>query len=337
MFDLVSKVATDIVTNGISKLVLGDSAEAAATSTENSETNTTSESSDFDSIIKKFLPGTDSAEVSEEELFAATVGQRLFALKGNEALTKYQEYLESEKLSLTTPSGHIQVEQAAISALKKVVADGLVSSAEGDSVYSDAFAAAQLDSNTTALFDSRGGDNDPSKAVALMSEAMLKIKTYLEADESTRSSQTAMSLESASQTGAAGATTAAATIGSGISVSSAGSSISGSGTTVSPNGTYVDGSEGFLFKPVTNNEGNLAVMFSQSWTNNLAAVRLLDQNGNLVEQGVRKPEGISETGREKFTFSKKGSSYPSNINVEVQFKDGSLQMFNIPDPSKRYD
>ncbi len=332
MFDVVSKVATDIVTSGISKLVLGDSEKSSESATENSETQST-ESSDFDSIIRKFLPSSDSAEISEEELFAAAVGQRIYALKGDEGLAKYQEFLEANKISLTTPSGHVQVEEAAIQSLKQMVADGLITSEEGDSVYSDSFAAAQLDSNSTALFDGKGDANDPTRAVALMSEAMMKIKTYLDADESTRSNQALLSLESASQTGSA--VTAAATSSSGITVNSG--TVSGDGSTVNPNGTYVDGSEGFLFKPVTNNQGALAVMFAQSWTNNIAAVRLLDQNGNLVEEGTRMPYGIAETGREKFTFSKEGSAYPSNINVEVKFKDGSLKMFNIPDPSMRYD
>jgi hypothetical protein len=326
MFDLVSDVAKSVITNGISKLVLD---EKEVTQTEQ-ESGAESPSLDFESLIKKFLPGSDDSEVSEEELFAASIGERLYNLKGESTLKQYEEYIASNKIASTTASGHVQVEQAAIDSLKQLVAEGSLSAEEGDSIYSESFSAAQLDSDTTALFDGKGDNNDPSIAVAKISEAMVKLKAFMEGDDTTRANITGMSLSSASQTGFAGQTAAStfAALNSGA--------ISDLGT-VDPNGTYVDGSEGFLFKPVTNNEGRLAVLFAQSWTNNLASVRLLDQNGNLVEEGVRKPEGISETGREKFTFSKTGSSYPQNLSVEVLFKNGDMKMFNIPDPSKRYD
>lgn len=335
MLDLVSNVASNIVTNGISKLVLGNdkvATTAAAVADTSATTTTTTASSDFDALLKQFLPADSNTDVSEEELFSAAAGERINTLKGADGLKAYQEALATEKQALTKPDGFVPTEQVTVNALKKLVSDGVISSEEGDQIYTDSFAAAQLDDNKESLFDNRGGANDPTIAVAKMSEAMLKIKNYIDNIDPTRSAETLKSLGAAAQTGSS------STIPGSSALNSSGLSMGVSTIgAVTPNGTYVDGSEGFLFKPVTNNEGSLAVMFGQSWTNNIASVSLLDQAGNLIEAGQRKPYGISETGREKFTFSKQGGSYPKDISVAVTFNDGAVKTFAIPDPSKRYD
>lgn len=330
MSGLFSSIASSLVTTGISKLILGDDDDKSTESV----VEETKESSDFDALLKNFLPADNNANVSEEELFSAAAGERINALKGAEGLKAYQDALAIEKQALTRSDGFVETEQATINALNKLVADGVISAEEGDSVYTDSFAAAQLDDNKDTLFDNRGSDNDPSVAVAKMSEVMQKIKSYMENIETTRSSEPLKSLASAGQTGSN--LTSALSGAFGADLSGFGTGVSESGAVV-PNGTYVDGSEGFLFKPITDNDGRLGVLFDQSWTYNLANVRLLDQSGNLVEDGLRTTAGIAETGREKFIFSKKGGDYQDNLTVEVTFKDGAIKTYAIADPSKRYD
>lgn len=329
MFDLVSQVASNVVSNGIAKLVSGDSDSSKENTPATTETKAP-DTSGFDRVLRTFLPAEDSSQVSEEDLFAASAGERVQALKGEDGLKAYQTALDAEKQSLKTAGGYVPVEQATINALKKLVSDGTLSKEEGDKVYSEAFSAAQLDADTSSLFDSIGEGSDPTKAVSLMSEAMTKIKTFVDGLATTPLAATSLkSLETAIATGGGGVSPASASLALGTGVSESGA--------VTPNGTYVDGSEGFLFKPKTNNEGALALLFAQSWTHNIAGVNLLDSTGNLIESGVRKPEGISETGREKFTFSRQGGDYQKNITVEVTFKDGNKKTYSIPDPSKRYD
>ena len=335
MFDFVSDVASGLVSGGvstgISKLLNGNDkvARTEAAVADTTDTTDSSKSSGFDDILKKFLPTDSAADVSEEELFSAAAAQRIQNLKGDEGLAKYQTALDAEKAALTAPDGYVPMEKATINALNKLVADGTLSKEEGNRIYTESFGAAQLDTNTDSLFDGRGGANDPTVAVAKMSDVLEKIKSYVDRIGITPvAAESLKDLATASPTGSAGSVSALTTGGSAAPID---------GGTVTPQGTTVDGSEGFLFKPVTNNEGSLAVMFAQSWTGNIAGVKLLDSAGNLIENGVHKPEGTAETGREKYTFSKQGGSYPDNISVEITFNNGTVKTYSIPDPSKRYD
>lgn len=331
MSDLFSNIASNLVTNGISKVVLGND-KVAKTAAAVVEPSKTEKADDFSAVLKSFLPADSTSNVSEEDLFSAAAGERIQNLKGEEGLKKYQAALDSEKKALTASDGYVPMEKATINALKKLVADGVINKEEGDRVYTESFEAAQLDTNKDSLFDGRGDASDPTIAVAKMSEVMDKIKSFVERIGTTPIANEALkSLDSADATGAGSIAT---TAGVGLSSFVAGSVSSGN---VVPQGTNVDGAEGFLFKPITNNEGKLAVMFAQSWTGNILGVRLLDSTGNLIEDGIHKTEGTAETGREKYTFSKQGGDYPNDISVEVTLKDGTVKTYSIPDPSKRYD
>ena len=285
-------------------------------------------STDFTDFLKAALIPDGANNVSEEELFAATIGERVSSLKGSDAATRYNEILASQRTSLTKPDGYVPHEQAAVNSLKQLVSDGTLTSAEADKIYSESFAASQLDNNADTLFDGRGGANDPTIAVASLEDAVKKAEELILKMASGELVADSRSLSTASATGSKSAVSAVTT---GSLVSSTGSE------TITPTGTYVDGQEGFLFKPITNNQGKLAVLLGQEWTGNVLSVILKDQNDNVIEEGQLMADGIVETGREKYNFSKPGGSYQDNIKVEVTLSDGTVKTYEISDPSKRYD
>ncbi len=284
---------------------------------------------EFDKLLKATLAPDKSNKVSEEELFAAVIRERLEALKGKDTAEQFTAALNAESAKLQGPDGFIPMEQAAINALKKLVTDKSLSEDEGSQVYSEAFAAAQLDDNKNALFDSRGGPGDPTMAMATLDIALKQARGFIESFVSDPSTLTLKSLADAKANGKAGFSAANGALGGESGVASF--------DAFTPNGTAVDGPEGFLFKPITNNEGKLAVLLGQNLTGNISSVRIKDSLNTILEEGKLQSAGIKETGREKWNFSKQGGKYPKDITVEVTLSSGEVQRYKIPDPSKRYD
>jgi len=291
----------------------------------------TSQSDNFDAMLQKILQPDRENNVNEEELFAGLIYERISTLKGEEAGAAFLERFNSKKSEFMRPDGATRVEDAARSALKGLVQDGTLIEAEADTIHSQAFAGAQLDSNLDALYDSTGGANDPTRAVAALEQALLGARVSIENFDAGNSIAAILGVMGTKSNTVASSLAQTATVVSGANLAL------GDTETIDPNGTTIDGSEGFLFKPITNNQGKLAVLLPHEMTYKVLDVILRDKDGKEIESGSRMSEGIAETGREKFNFSKKGENYPNDITVEVRLADGTMRAYKIPDPSKRYD
>lgn len=276
---------------------------------------------DFTKLMQDILsPGTDN-KVSEEDLFAGLIQERIKALKGEEALTKFKKLFDEEKASNTKKDGYIPVEVAARSALKRFVASGELTKEEGDKMHSEAFGAAQLDNNKLSLFDGIGGANDPTKAVELMEKAILMAKTKLEAFEKGTETADVKKLDDDYNPWAG--------VAAGAQRSHS-SSAANSGPSKA-----MDGPDNFLFKPVSDSDGRLVVLLPKNLTGDINGVTLKNRRGKEIEAGMYR--GIGNGDREHFRFRSPGQDYPKNIIVEVELKNGETKTYKIPDPSKRYD
>lgn len=307
-------------------------ARAAEESTETGEKTT--ESSDFDALLRGLLVPDQANNVSEEELFAGLVQERIMKLKGEGVSDQYDTILAEKRAALTQPSGFVSSEGATVSVLQALVAQGALTAEEGDRIYSEAFAAAQLDSNSDALFDSRGGPGDATMAMDQLEAALLSARTLVEKLDSGDADVTMRSLASASTDGRG---SGVATSGGGAGAGDGGAGAGGVDTSaVTPDGTTVDGENGFLFKPISDNQGTLAVLLPEALAHLVSSVVIKDSLGNVLEEG--QSTGYGELGtREKFSFSKTGGEYPSDVVVEAILNDGSTKTWSIPDPSQRYD
>ena len=333
--DTASSTQSGTDTSSSTSSSTGSSSVGSSTST-GAGTTATGATSEFSTFLKSVLSTGDGTNVSEEELFAGVVEERLKALKGEDVAKKYHDALQTQKSALMKPDGFVPWEDAAKNALKSLREDKTLSTEEADKVYSQAFAASQLDSNTETLWDSRGGAGDPTKAVEEIAAAILRAQTTV--DNIGKGTEVATRSLDEATAGKAGATTSGSSVGGSTTGSGSGSSV-GSGIstdTVTANGTTIDGANGFLFKPVSNNESKLAVLLPGNFKNFVAGVKLKDSLGNVLDTG--RSTGYGDTGeREKFAFSKAGGEYPANLNVEVTFLDGTTKTYVIPDPSQRYD
>jgi hypothetical protein len=278
----------------------------------------------FESFIKSKLGSGSAGQVSEEELFSVIIAERIDSLKGAEAAAQYDKILARHRADLSTlrSDGVFSHEDAAVGALEELKSASLLTPEEADKIYAESFKAAQLDDNHDVLWDDRGGPGDPTMAVADLASAMKRAKVALEKIASGELTADSKALGAGS--------------GSGISVTPFKPGAGGTGERISPNGTDFDGANGFLFKPVSENQGTLAVLLPEANKGLVTGVTLRDLEGNILEDGISMGYGEEGT-REKFSFKKKGGDYPPELLVHVQFMDGTNSEYYIPDPSKRYD
>lgn len=264
--------------------------------------------SEFDKTLKLVLKGDSANKVSEEDLFSGLVQERIGKLKGQDALKKFQEVLAQSKQSMTKPDGFVPVEDATKDALRKCRDSGLLSAEETDRIYSQSFAAAQLDDNKEALYDNRGGGNDPTIAVALLEQALLSSRARVETFDAGTEAAPLRSVDEAS----AGKMTPKV----------ASSPTSSEGTNA-----------GFLYKPTADTNGKLVVLLPSYLAGQIEKVTLYDPAGKLIETG--KYSGNGNGGRDHYRFTKPGSEYPDGLKIEVSLSTGKVVTYTIKESSER--
>jgi hypothetical protein len=285
--------------------LLANVSSSQASGTADKGTSSGKTGGEFDTTLKSFL-GTDSAKkVSEEELFSALVQERLKKSKGEDALKKFQDLLTSSKDRLKKSDGYVPVEDATKEALKTLRDQGVLDAKEADSIYSQSFAAAQLDDNKDTLFDDRGGPGDPTIAVATMEQALLLSRTVMDKYDAGTEQAPERSL----------------------------SEVSSGKVAVAAVGTGGGSDAGFLFKPVSESNKKLVVLLPSALGGMVQGLSLIGPNGEVLETG--KYSGNGNGGRDHFRFSKPGGSYPDGVVVQATLNSGELVRYVIPDTSKR--
>jgi DNA-directed RNA polymerase subunit K/omega len=320
---------------GIARMA-GLSKGAEVRTSADTETKTGEE---FDKILKGLLSPDEKNMVNEEELFAALVFERLNTLHGRDLAADYQQKFEQNKEKLRRADGHTFVEDAAGQALRELVRQGKLNAEEADTLYAQAFRAAQLDDNHDQLYDSRGGADDPTVAMEEMEAAILSARMIikeLDTGEKEMPQKTLAERPNDSSRHQLGANTHSSALNhetpSMPSNDNIGSVQSGAKVSIhSPS----DGPGGFLFKPISESDGKLVVLLPAMLTQKIEQVLLRDKAGNELERG--RMAGVHNEGREHFRFSKAGPAYPSDLTVEVRMHDGSIRHYKISDPSKRWD
>ncbi|MFO0416557.1 MAG: hypothetical protein ACK5Y6_04650 [Pseudomonadota bacterium] len=262
---------------------------------------------EFDATLKALISPSTGNKVSEEALFSALVQERVKKLKGEDALTKFNTLLAGAKERMTKAGGFVPLEDATKEALREARASGVIDAKEADSIYSQSFAAAQLDENKEALFDDRGGPNDPTMAVASMEQALLLSKGMIEGIDAGTKTAAIRSLDEASNP-------KMLTAGSGV-------------------GHTSESGAGFLFKPVSDSDGKLAVLLPPQYAGLISSVDIFNSNGDKVETG--RYTGNGNGGRDHFRFSKPGGQYSDNLNVVVTLATGEVLRYLIQETSQR--
>lgn len=282
---------------------------------------------EFSSLMKTLLKVEKENIVSEEELFAGMVQQRIKETKGEEAVEKYKAELDKVVAQMKKADGFVPWEDAAKSALRTFRDAGELTEEEAQKIYSEAFASSQLDGNTDTLFDGRGGPGDTTVAFLEMTAALEKAKAQIEAFGKDPTLLKMRDLSEASNSKPASALVPVASGGGTHPYAADAAAVS--------EGDPVDGQGGFVFKPISETRGTLVIVTPEVLTSKIESLAVKTMLGETLEEGTF--SGVANGGREHYRFTKPGSAFPSDVVVEIKMKDGSVKKYNIADPSKRYD
>lgn len=239
------------------------------------------------------------ARVTEEQLFGASVADRIQSTVGDEAVDQFQIVFRQEKAKLRAETGKRSVEQSALNAMQTLTDSGVLTESERDKVYNQAFKMAQFDDDDTSLEDGQ----EPAKAVTTRLEAIAgadqKALTVSDVDD-----ERPFSLEA---------------------------------TAVEVEASYKTDVnwKGFLWKPVSESDGKLVTLMPNSLTGHVQQVTVMDKNGNVVDTG--RFAGNANGGRDHFRFNVEGPSFELGSYLELTLDTGELVKIDIPDPAQRFE
>ena len=255
------------------------------------------DSSQLKQTVEETLIPDAQGEVHEEELQYAVALHLLKNLKAETAEAFKSEFTKQLEDSL---------EDATRATLSALVAQGVISKRKAELINGASFQAAQLDHNTTALYDARGSADDPTIAVASIEQAIAKATSAL--DSFVKGSSCVSPRPIGQMT---------------YSNTPIASSIS---------------QKGFLWKPRSESNGNLVVLLPPNLRGEIVSTEIhtgVPASANtLLERGNF--SGDRHNGRRPhYRFDRPGASYPNGVYIVSKLKDGREFTFQIGDPSKR--
>jgi hypothetical protein len=260
--------------------------------------------------LASFLP-KGAREVNEEQLFIGLVSQQLEKKKAGLG-QKFNDAVQKELSSASSQSKKgktAQLEDLGQKVLNDLEKDGSITKSERESILKKAWTAAQLDDNP-ALWDSRGGKNDPTIAKSTLADAQSKVQKNLDAIQS----GSLKLIEPTTVTNSPASTRSVKT-GS-VSIQ--------------------DAPSGFLWKPITENSGTAAVLFDSEIAKNASSVELVGPDGKSITTGRFTSFG-DDGKRGKYVFGKAGSSYPSGSQIVITLNSGEKITVALGDPAKRLE
>jgi len=110
------------------------------------------------------------------------------------------------------------------------------------------------------------------------------------------------------------------------------SSSSGSSSSSSSGG----GLAGFLWKPISEGDGNLVILLPSSLTGNVERLSVSGADGSEISSNIRR-SCCNNGNREHFRFDDPGAAYGNDLTVTAHLKDGETISWSIPNGGSRVD
>ncbi len=92
-------------------------------------------------------------------------------------------------------------------------------------------------------------------------------------------------------------------------------------------------SGGFLWKPVSDGNGRLAIVLPPMYTGNISLVYVAHPDGTQMEGGNF--SSVGNGGRETWRFSKPGGAYPGGSHAVAMLKTGSSVHWTVANTGAR--
>jgi len=93
---------------------------------------------------------------------------------------------------------------------------------------------------------------------------------------------------------------------------------------------------GFLWKPVSDKNGDLAILIPKQLTGKVKEVRIINPDGTK-SMAKGKYSGVGNGNREHYRFTKPGGGYPDRAIVLIKLEDGTARHVRISDTSRRIE
>ena len=90
---------------------------------------------------------------------------------------------------------------------------------------------------------------------------------------------------------------------------------------------------GFLWKPISDSDGKLAILLPPTLTGKVSGVRVLSPAGDVLANG--RSGGVGNGDREHFRFDRQGGAFPNGAMVEITLKSGEVKRIEIGDTASR--
>ena len=113
-------------------------------------------------------------------------------------------------------------------------------------------------------------------------------------------------------------------------------SSSSSGSSSSSSSSSGGGLGGFLWKPISEGDGNLVILLPSGLTGNVENLSVSGADGSAISSNIRYT-GVHNGGREHFRFDDPGAAYGNDLTVTAHLKDGETISWSIPNGGSRVD
>ena len=130
------------------------------------------------SFLNSLIGGAGVASVNEEQLFASIIYDRIASTKGEDLAREYDALLDTKMAEHTRADGFVYIEEAARAALKDLESSGTLTTEEAETIHAQAFQAAQLDDNTSVLWDSRGTTMSATPTATAMEKVLAMLLKF---------------------------------------------------------------------------------------------------------------------------------------------------------------
>lgn len=278
--------------------------QTAEVKAETSKPMTSAEKKAIEEVLsaknRKDVTVNEKTKVNEETLYAASVYRKL-------SKEDRKEFLEAlrDRSAVLKGKGDPSFYKATNEALNHLIREKKLSTQDFNNIKRYALGKAQLDSDKSNITrkSQRIGNGSDGSALDKLRENKAATNKELRAFEKSSADKSASSKVSSNQ------------------------------TLKTNGGQSSSGSEKFLWKPVSDSDGKLAVLLPSSLTGDVSKVTIEAPDGKVIGQG--RFSGVGNGEREHYRFSQAGGSYPDGSRVLIYFKDGSVKEVEIKETSSR--
>ncbi len=282
--------------------------------------STTAKTVSSKAISRTNVSNSDSqTKLSEQDIYAAQVYSKL-SKQSPQAAKRFSELLPTAITQAKKSGSDNVMLNASNKVLDELVKEGLISNTTSSDIKTQAFSDSQIDSDSKTLQASSSG----MSLEEILQYLLKNTDASLEEIDALKS--------------ALGKVTQAKKVSQAASASGAKSmsSATTAGSVGNKGLSLVDGapSNTFLWKPVSDSTGKLAILLPASMTGKAASISVLSPDGKST-LATGRFSGVGNGQRQHYRFDQPGSNFPDGAIVRITMQDGTTKDIKITETSAR--